>query len=211
MERKPTKKAADAAPASAKAAAAAAPASAVPTPAAPAAKPASKSKSKSAAVAAAAPVSPVTEAVKPAATKKSASAASKIMTEAELLAVSARDYMNDAQLAFFRDRLRQQKEELLANVRDTSEHLRETEATSDVSDRATQEEEQALELRTRDRERKLLKKIEEALQRIEEGAYGYCAETGEPIGVRRLLARPTATLTIEAQERRERMQRMYGD
>jgi DnaK suppressor protein len=156
-------------------------------------------------------VPPVAEAVKPAATKKSASSASKIMTEAELLAVSARDYMNDAQLAFFRDRLRQQKEELLANVRDTSEHLRETEATSDVSDRATQEEEQALELRTRDRERKLLKKIEEALQRIEEGAYGYCAETGEPIGVRRLLARPTATLTIEAQERRERMQRMYGD
>lgn len=146
----------------------------------------------------------------PAAAAKPASA-KVLLTEEQLIAQPARDYMNEAQLAFFRDRLRRQKEELLANVRDTSEHLRETEATSDVSDRATQEEEQALELRTRDRERKLLKKIDEALQRIEEGAYGYCAETGEPIGVRRLLARPTATLTIEAQERRERMQRMYGD
>jgi DnaK suppressor protein len=204
MERKSTKKAADAAPASAKAAAAAS-ASAASTPATPAVKPASASKTKSAA---ATPATPVADTPKPAAAKKSAS---KIMTEAELLAVPAKDYMNDAQLAFFRNRLRQQKEELLANVRDTSEHLRETEATSDVSDRATQEEEQALELRTRDRERKLLKKIDEALQRIEEGAYGYCAETGEPIGIRRLLARPTATLTIEAQERRERMQRMYGD
>jgi len=134
-----------------------------------------------------------------------------LLTEEQLIAQPARDYMNEAQLAFFRDRLRRQRDELQANVRDTSEHLRETEATSDVSDRATQEEEQALELRTRDRERKLLKKIGEALQRIDEAAYGYCAETGEPIGVRRLLARPTATLTIEAQERRERMQRMYGD
>jgi DnaK suppressor protein len=119
--------------------------------------------------------------------------------------------MNEDQLAFFKQRLLEQKQELLDNVRDTSEHLRETEATSDVSDRATQEEEQALELRTRDRERKLLKKIEEALGRIEDGSYGFCAETGEPIGVRRLLARPTATLSIEAQERRERLQRMYGD
>lgn len=199
MERKPTKKAA-----------AAAPVSATPTPAAPAAKPASAAKTKVAA-APAAPKSPVAEVVKPAAARKASAAPSALMTEAELVAAPAKDYMNEAQLAFFRHRLVTQKEELLANVRDTSEHLRETEATSDVSDRATQEEEQALELRTRDRERKLLKKIDEALQRIDEGAYGYCAETGEPIGVRRLLARPTATLTIEAQERRERMQRMYGD
>jgi DnaK suppressor protein len=174
MERKPTKKAASAAPAATKPDAAKAPD-------APAAIPAKTASGRT------------------------------LLTEEQLIAQPARDYMNEGQLAFFRDRLRRQKEELLANVRDTSEHLRETEATSDVSDRATQEEEQALELRTRDRERKLLKKIEEALQRIEEGAYGYCAETGEPIGVRRLLARPTATLTIEAQERRERMQRMYGD
>ncbi len=138
-------------------------------------------------------------------------ASKKILTEAQLVAAPAKDYMNEDQLAFFKQRLQQLKQELLENVRDTSEHLRETEATSDVSDRATQEEEQALELRTRDRERKLLKKIEEALVRIDDGSYGFCAETGEPIGVRRLLARPTATLSIEAQERRERMQRMYGD
>lgn len=135
----------------------------------------------------------------------------KPLTEAQIVAAPAKDYMNADQLEFFRLKLTQLKSELLANVRDTSEHLRETEATSDISDRATQEEEQALELRTRDRERKLLKKIDEALQRIEDGSYGFCAETGEPIGVRRLIARPTATLSIEAQERRERMQRMYGD
>lgn len=138
-------------------------------------------------------------------------ASKKILTEAQLVAAPAKDYMNEDQLAFFKQRLLQLKQELLENVRDTSEHLRTTEATSDVSDRATQEEEQALELRTRDRERKLLKKIEEALVRIEDGSYGFCSETGEPIGVRRLLARPTATLSIEAQERRERLQRMYGD
>lgn len=135
----------------------------------------------------------------------------KLLTEAQLLAAPAKDYMNADQLAFFRQRLLNQKRELLENVRDTSEHLRETEAASDPSDRATQEEEQAIELRTRDRERKLLKKIEEALQRLDESNYGYCTESGEPIGVRRLLARPTATLSIEAQERRERMQKMYGD
>lgn len=135
----------------------------------------------------------------------------KLLTEAQLLAAPAKDYMNADQLAFFRQRLLDLKRELLENVRDTSEHLRETEAASDPSDRATQEEEQAIELRTRDRERKLLKKIDETLQRIDESNYGYCTESGEPIGIRRLLARPTATLSIEAQERRERMQRMYGD
>jgi DnaK suppressor protein len=135
----------------------------------------------------------------------------KPLTEAQILAAPAKDYMNADQLAFFRNVLLDQKKSLLDNVRDTSAHLRETEATSDSSDRATQEEEQALELRTRDRERKLLKKVDEALARIEDGSYGFCSETGEPIGIRRLLARPTATLTIEAQERRERMQKMYGD
>ncbi len=135
----------------------------------------------------------------------------KLLTEAQLLAAPAKDYMNADQLGFFRQRLLDLKRELLENVRDTSEHLRETEAASDPSDRATQEEEQAIELRTRDRERKLLKKTDEALQRIDESNYGYCTESGEPIGVRRLLARPTATLSIEAQERRERMQKMYGD
>ncbi|MCW5623563.1 MAG: RNA polymerase-binding protein DksA [Burkholderiales bacterium] len=137
--------------------------------------------------------------------------AKKLITEAQLIAAPAKEYMNEDQLAFFRQRLLDLKRELLENVKDTSEHLRETEAASDPSDRATQEEEQAIELRTRDRERKLLKKIDETLLRIDDGSYGYCTETGEPIGVRRLLARPTATLSIEAQERRERMQKMYGD
>jgi len=81
----------------------------------------------------------------------------------------------------------------------------------DPADRATIEEEHALELRTRDRERKLLKKVQAAIKRIDEGEYGYCEETGEPIGVRRLLARPTATLSLEAQERREIKQKMFGD
>ena len=90
-------------------------------------------------------------------------------------------------------------------------HLRENEITTDPSDRATLEEEYTLELRTRDRERKLLKKVEKSLRLIEDGSYGWCEETGEPIGVPRLLARPTATLSLEAQERRERVQKLYGD
>ena len=123
----------------------------------------------------------------------------------------AKDYMNEAQLAFFRDMLVRLKEELMANAGETSEHLRETPSVPDPADRATIEEEHALELRTRDRERKLMKKIEQSLGRIESGDYGYCDETGEPIGLKRLLARPTATLTIEAQQRRELKQKMYGE
>ena len=88
---------------------------------------------------------------------------------------------------------------------------RENEVTTDPSDRATLEEEYTLELRTRDRERKLLKKVEKSVKLIEDGEYGFCEETGEPIGIPRLLARPTATLSLEAQERRERMQKMYGE
>jgi len=139
------------------------------------------------------------------------SKAGKVPTEAELLKMPAKDYMNEAQLAFFRDMLVRLKEELMANAGETSEHLRETPSVPDPADRATIEEEHALELRTRDRERKLMKKIEQALQRIESGDYGYCDETGEPIGLKRLLARPTATLTIEAQQRRELKQKMYGE
>jgi len=135
----------------------------------------------------------------------------KIPTESELLRMPAKDYMNEAQLAFFREMLINNKEELVANAGETSEHLRETPSVPDPADRATIEEEHALELRTRDRERKLMKKIEQALQRIESGDYGYCDETGEPIGLKRLLARPTATLTIEAQQRRELKQKMYGE
>lgn len=133
------------------------------------------------------------------------------MTEKELLAMPEEDYMNQAQLAFFRKRLQDMEKELLANAGETTEHLRETVIVPDPADRATIEEEHALELRTRDRERKLLKKIQQSLRKIDDGDYGWCEETGDPIGVARLLARPTATLSLEAQQRRELKQRMYGD
>ncbi|MEO8169446.1 MAG: RNA polymerase-binding protein DksA, partial [Oxalobacteraceae bacterium] len=112
-----------------------------------------------------------------------------------------KDYMNAAQLAFFRARLKQIEKELLQNADDTTEHLRETVLVPDPADRATIEEEHALELRTRDRERKLIKKVQQSIGRIDEGDYGWCEETGEAIGIPRLLARPTATLSLEAQQR----------
>ncbi|MFZ4744610.1 MAG: RNA polymerase-binding protein DksA, partial [Limnohabitans sp.] len=134
------------------------------------------------------------------------------LRDAEILAMSDNDYMNDAQMAFFRFKLVELKNGILANAGETTEHLREdTVVVPDPADRATIEEEHALELRTRDRERKLLKKIEQSIQRIDSGDYGYCDETGEPIGVGRLLARPTANLSLEAQQRRELKQKMFGD
>ena len=135
----------------------------------------------------------------------------QLLTEAEILAMPEDDYMNPAQLAFFRDRLARMRDELLENAASTGANLRENELVADPADRATVEEEHALELRVRDRERKLLKKIDEALGRIAEGEYGWCEETGDPIGIGRLLARPTATLSIDAQERRERTQKLYGE
>jgi DnaK suppressor protein len=138
--------------------------------------------------------------------------AGRDLTEEELLAMPEEEYMNDKQLEFFRARLQALKDDLLSNADETTEHLREdTTVVPDPADRATIEEEHALELRTRDRERKLLKKISQSLTRIENGEYGYCDETGEPIGLARLLARPTATLSLEAQQRRELKQKMYGD
>lgn len=134
------------------------------------------------------------------------------LTDAELLAMSDDDYMNDVQMAAFRLKLQTLKQDILNNAGETTEHLREdTSVVPDPADRATIEEEHALELRTRDRERKLLKKIEQSIARIDAGDYGYCDETGEPIGVGRLLARPTATLSLEAQQRRELKQKMFGD
>lgn len=134
------------------------------------------------------------------------------LTDAEALAMSDNDYMNDIQMAFFRLKLVTLKEGILSNAGATTEHLREdTSVVPDPADRATIEEEHALELRTRDRERKLLKKIEQSIVRIDAGDYGYCDETGEPIGVGRLIARPTASLSIEAQQRRELKQKMFGD
>jgi len=134
-----------------------------------------------------------------------------LLTEADLLKMPEADYMNACQLAFFKDRLRQLEDDILTNAGATTEHLRETQFVPDPADRATIEEEHALELRTRDRERKLLKKVQQSLARIDSGDYGWCEETGEPIGIPRLLARPTATLSLEAQERREMRQKMFGD
>ncbi|WP_256856738.1 RNA polymerase-binding protein DksA [Variovorax sp. KK3] len=134
------------------------------------------------------------------------------LTDAEVIAMPDSEYMNDKQMAFFRLKLQALKRGILENAGETTEHLREdTVVVPDPADRATIEEEHALELRTRDRERKLLKKIEQSIQRIDAGDYGYCDETGEPIGVGRLLARPTATLSLEAQQRRELKQKMFGD
>jgi DnaK suppressor protein len=135
----------------------------------------------------------------------------RLPTEEQLLRMPDAAYMNDEQLAFFKYRLQRMEQELLTNAGETTEHLRETVIVPDPADRATIEEEHALELRTRDRERKLLKKVPAALQRIESGDYGFCEETGDPIGIPRLLARPTATLSLEAQQRRELKQKLFGD
>jgi len=121
-------------------------------------------------------------------------------------------YMNKEQLEHFRKILQSWKQDLMLEVDRTVSHMKDEAANfPDPNDRATQEEEFSLELRTRDRERKLIRKIDEALGRIEDGSYGYCLETGEQIGVKRLEARPVATLSIEAQERRERREKQYGD
>ena len=134
------------------------------------------------------------------------------LSDAEVLAMPESEYMNAAQLEFFRHRLGTLRAELLRSAGETTEHLREdTLLVPDPADRATIEEEHALELRARDRERKLLKKVEQALALIDSGEYGWCEETGEPIGIGRLLARPTATLSLEAQQRREMKQKMFGD
>nr|WP_300713495.1 RNA polymerase-binding protein DksA [Limnohabitans sp.] len=134
------------------------------------------------------------------------------LSDAEIIAMSDAEYMNDVQMAYFRRKLVTLKQDILNSAGETTEHLREdTVVVPDPADRATIEEEHALELRTRDRERKLLKKIEQSIIRIDAGDYGFCDETGEAIGVGRLLARPTATLSLEAQQRRELKQKMFGD
>ena len=134
------------------------------------------------------------------------------LTDAEVLAMPDSEYMNAKQIEFFRAKLTELKDGVLSNAGETTEHLREdTTIVPDPADRATIEEEHALELRTRDRERKLLKKIVQSIARLDSGEYGYCDETGEPIGLGRLIARPTATLSLEAQVRRELKQKMFGD
>ncbi|MEO6364244.1 MAG: RNA polymerase-binding protein DksA [Caldimonas sp.] len=140
------------------------------------------------------------------------SKAGRDLSDDEVQAMPEAEYMNEKQLEFFRIKLQSLKDDLLSNAGETTEHLREdTSIVPDPADRATIEEEHALELRTRDRERKLLKKISQSLGRIESGEYGFCDETGEPIGLGRLIARPTATLSLEAQQRRELKQKMFGD
>ena len=184
-----------------------------PAPKAPAAKTPAKPVTKVAAKSAPVKVAPAVQAK--AAKKKPFNAGdlseNNLPTESELLRMPESEYMSERQLGFFRDRLRQLEQEILSNAGATTEHLRETQFVPDPADRATIEEEHALELRTRDRERKLLKKVQQSILRIDSGEYGWCDETGEPIGLRRLLARPTATLSLEAQERREMRQKMFGD
>lgn len=122
------------------------------------------------------------------------------------------EFMNPLQLEYFRQKLLRWRSELLVESSETLQHLKEESLSEpDIADRATLETDRFTELRTRDRERKLIAKIDEALQRIEDGSYGYCEETDEPIGVRRLDARPIATLSLEAQERHERLERTYRE
>ncbi|ATC31219.1 RNA polymerase-binding protein DksA [Caulobacter vibrioides] len=121
-------------------------------------------------------------------------------------------FVNDRQLEYFKQKLLAWKEEILRESRETVSHLqKETENHADLADRASSETDRALELRTRDRQRKLISKIDQALRRVEDGSYGYCEETGEPIGLARLEARPTATMSVEAQERHERRERVHRD
>jgi DnaK suppressor protein len=137
----------------------------------------------------------------------------ELMSDNDILSMSDDDYMNDVQLAFFKHRLLLLETEMVENAKKTTQAFQEQDTTyiADPSDRATIEEEYALELRTRDRERKLLQKIRSALAMIDSGDYGYCEDTGEEIGLKRLIARPTASYSIEAQERREKMQKHFAD
>jgi len=133
------------------------------------------------------------------------------LTEQQLLAMPESDYMSDAQLAFFRTKLEILRAEVLAHAQQTADELREEVTVfADPADRATIEEEHNLEQRTREHGRKLLKMVAQALARIDSGDYGSCEETGDPIGIARLLATPTASLTVEAQQRRELRERMFG-
>ncbi|MBL0951329.1 MAG: RNA polymerase-binding protein DksA [Pseudomonas sp.] len=132
-------------------------------------------------------------------------------TEAELLAQPADDYMNDAQQQFFRELLLTQRAELQARIEEEFTELRQPDTSSDVADIGAAEEQRQWQLRLLEREKKLLDKIDQALERLARGEYGWCAETGEPIGLKRLLLRPTATLSIEAKERQEQREKHQRD
>jgi DnaK suppressor protein len=138
--------------------------------------------------------------------------ASALVEETEYHPSDDEPFMNERQLEYFKQKLLNWKEDILRESRDTLSHLQtDTENHPDIADRASSETDRALELRTRDRQRKLIAKIDEALRRIEDNSYGYCEETGEPIGLARLEARPVATLSLEAQERHERRERVHRD
>ncbi|ERH52398.1 conjugal transfer protein TraR [Ectopseudomonas chengduensis] len=132
-------------------------------------------------------------------------------TEAELLAQPADDYMNDIQQQFFRELLLTQRAELQARIDEEFTELRQPDTSSDVADIGAAEEQRQWQLRLLEREKKLLDKIDQALERLARGEYGWCAETGEPIGLKRLLLRPTATLCIEAKERQEQREKHQRD
>ncbi|WP_019625865.1 RNA polymerase-binding protein DksA [Thioalkalivibrio sp. ALJT] len=131
------------------------------------------------------------------------------MTREELLAMPAEDYMNEAQLAFFRKRLLEMRDEILADIEGARDDLLENERTPDELDRAAIEESRLLSMRVQEREGRLLRKIDQALDRIQTGEYGYCEVSSEPIGLPRLLARPTATLSIEVKERQEKTEHVF--
>ena len=134
-----------------------------------------------------------------------------MLTEKQIKRAPKKDYMNDEQLAFFKQCLLDLKRETLEHIEEARSRLADANRETDELDRALNEEENRLRLRIADRESKLLPKIDEALKRIEDGSYGWCEETGEPIGVERLLLRPTATLCAEAKQRQERMERNFRD
>jgi DnaK suppressor protein len=139
-------------------------------------------------------------------------AAAAVIEETSYRPSEDEEFMNERQLEYFRKKLLKWKDDILRESRETVSHLQtETENHPDIADRASSETDRALELRTRDRQRKLISKIEDALRRIEDGSYGYCEETGEPIGIARLDARPIATMSLEAQERHERRERVHRD
>ncbi len=217
VAKKPTPKTQKAEPAKAAAKQPAPKLTAVSGKSAPAAKPGAKPvpaktpSAKAAPVTAAPSKAAANTSAKPAKPAPTTPSTGGVLTDEDILRMPPEDYMNEVQLQFFKAKLEAMRAEILDNARETGEHLKENEVFADPNDRATVEEENMLEQRVRDRERKLLKKIEQSLARIESGEYGYCLETGEPIGIPRLLARPTAELSIEAQEKHERMERLYAD
>jgi DnaK suppressor protein len=188
-----------------------APAKAAPKPAAKAVTPKPAAK---AAAAAPAKAKPVTKAAQKQSDKKlvDRAKASAIVLPADYRPSEDEPFMNEFQRLYFRQKLLNWKEEIIRQTKETLEGLHEDSVQhADLADRATSETDRALELRARDRQRKLISKIDAALARIEDGTYGYCEETGEPIGLKRLDARPIATLSLEAQERHERRERVYRE